>query len=144
MINDSNDLWFYGSGNNGNWYNSTPNGGMWNGYVATNIQGGDPGIVMTATGSYLMIYVGQSYTTGIQDQSEIKPRFCLYPNPANGYVTLEADNLIGETISLYNALGKIILSEKINPLLMKLDVTNLSTGIYIIMVRNETQKLVIE
>lgn len=64
MVNGPNELRFYGSGPL-IWYNSSPNGGQWNGFVSTNVQGGDPSVLKVADGTYLMIYVGQPAITGV-------------------------------------------------------------------------------
>ncbi|MBK9406438.1 MAG: hypothetical protein IPN57_18240, partial [Ignavibacteria bacterium] len=55
MINDTNELRFYGSGMNV-WFSSSPNGGEWSAFNNTNIQGGDPSVLRLSSNDYLMIY----------------------------------------------------------------------------------------
>ena len=65
MVESPTELRFYGAGQNGIWYNSSPNGGVWNGYVSTNIQGGDPSVLKVDAGTYLIIYVGAPYALAV-------------------------------------------------------------------------------
>ncbi|MBK8498948.1 MAG: T9SS type A sorting domain-containing protein [Flavobacteriales bacterium] len=88
MIESPTELRFYGGGANGIWYNHSPNGGQWNGYVSTNLQGGDPSALKVAPGNYLIVYVGQPYTLGVADaQSDQGLR--VYPVPAADRVRIE-------------------------------------------------------
>jgi hypothetical protein len=65
MVESPTELRFYGAGQNGIWYNSSPNGGVWNGYMNTNLQGGDPSTLKVGPDSYLMVFVGAPYSTGL-------------------------------------------------------------------------------
>jgi len=60
VVNDTNDLRFYGCGPD-IWFNSSPDGGNWTGYTVTNRRGGDPSVVKLGSGNYLMVCVGQPY-----------------------------------------------------------------------------------
>lgn len=55
MINDSNELRFYGSSPSFIWYNSSLNAHTWNGFVNTNVQGGDPSVLEVAEHNYLSL-----------------------------------------------------------------------------------------
>ncbi|MBK6542952.1 MAG: hypothetical protein IPG10_17050 [Flavobacteriales bacterium] len=68
MLEGPSELRFYGAGQNGIWYNSSPNGGVWNGYVSTNIQGGDPSVLKVDPSTYLIIYVGAPYALAVNDE----------------------------------------------------------------------------
>lgn len=81
MVNSFTELRFYGSGLNGIWYNASPNGGVWAGYVNTNILGGDPSVVKVATNSYLMVYVGQPYNVGIGERPPAASGVSIVPMP---------------------------------------------------------------
>ncbi|MBK8227807.1 MAG: hypothetical protein IPK70_11615 [Flavobacteriales bacterium] len=82
MVESPTELRFYGAGQNGVWYNSSPNGGQWNGYVSTNIMGGDPSVVKVADNSYLMVYVGPPYATVAVDESTDPHLTRVAPVPA--------------------------------------------------------------
>jgi hypothetical protein len=55
----------------------------------------------------------------------------LYPSPAQNELTISAKNTI-ETVSIYNVLGKQVKSFSVNAMAKNLDVSDLSTGIYIL------------
>ncbi len=57
MLNSENELRFYGNGPM-IWYNASPNGGVWNGFVATNLNGGDPSVVRLGPDRYFIVFVG--------------------------------------------------------------------------------------
>lgn len=86
LVDGNSALRFYGSGPQ-IWYNVSPDGFAWSGYVNTNVQGGDPTVVKLSVPNYLIIYVGKPYQTGVALQEhEIPATFTLeqnYPNPFN-------------------------------------------------------------
>jgi len=92
MIKDTNELRFYGSGMNV-WYSSSPNGGEWSAFTNTNINGGDPSVLKLSETNYLMIYTGQTYPIGInENENNYENGFRLsqnYPNPFNPFTNLE-------------------------------------------------------
>lgn len=136
MLNDTNELRFYGAGGAGIWYNSTPNGGVWNGYVNTNIQGGDPSVVRLSTNNYLMVYVGESYATEIPDNSIMEGLF-IYPNPTRRYMHVEVDSKLWQSkYRLQNMNGKTVLSGMIESKNTVMDLVNLAEGIYLLYVGN--------
>lgn len=111
MVNDSNELRFYGSGSQNIWFNSSPNGGVWNGYTNTNIQGGDPSVLKISNNDYLMIYVGAPYITNISEPIQDEPnKITLFPNPANHTIyihnQLQVRNL---KFAIYNVTGQQVL-----------------------------------
>jgi hypothetical protein len=119
MVNGITDLRFYGTGVPYLWYNSTPNGGVWSGYVNTNISGGDPTVVKISNSNYLIIFTGAPYT-GITKLDEVADSFQLFqnfPNPFNPVTKIKFTipaallfpyGLSGNPVSLkvYDLLGK--------------------------------------
>jgi hypothetical protein len=58
--------------------------------------------------------------------------FTLYPNPTRGLVNVKTDSkLIGSVYSVYDNMGKVISSGKIYTENTSVDMSNLSTGIYL-------------
>lgn len=88
MVDSPTELRFYGAGQNGVWYNSSPNGGMWNGYVNTNIQGGDPSVVKVEEDSYFMVYVGQPYNVGVDEYNPATAGMFVVPVPAHDVLSI--------------------------------------------------------
>jgi hypothetical protein len=127
MINTGNELRFYGGGPGSIWYNSSPNGGMWNGYVPTNIQGGDPSVLKVANGNYLMIYVGAQYAVGLQEQVQDKP--VLYPNPAAETISIIQEQVYeAYTYEIHSVEGRLITAGTIRT--HQINVETLSPGMY--------------
>jgi len=91
MVDSPTELRFYGAGQGGIWYNSSPNGGVWNGYVPTNIQGGDPSVLRVAADNYLIVYVGMPYTTSIDANTDHGNSIALVPVPAQDVVYIRSD-----------------------------------------------------
>lgn len=89
VVDSNTALRFYGSGPQV-WYNISSDAFTWGGYINTNVQGGDPTVVKLSGSSYLMIFVGRPYQTGVfLWENELPSAFGLFqnfPNPfsANG------------------------------------------------------------
>ena len=118
MINDTNELRFYGSGM-GIWFSSSPNGGVWSSYTNTNVTGGDPSVIKISSNNYLMIYTGQPYPVSVNENAGLIHDFNLhqnYPNPFNPVTVInyeiqsvnENNNLVFVTLNIYDATGKIV------------------------------------
>lgn len=66
-------------------------------------------------------------STGLNNNT-LQNDFEVYPNPSNGSVSIESSSISNFNLHIYDALGKLIRSEKINNKLFKIE--DLSTGIY--------------
>lgn len=138
MVENSSELRFYGTGSF-IWYNSTPNGGVWNGYVNTNILGGDPSVVKIANGNYLMIYVGQPYNTAVQKTASIQPDVQIYPNPTATDCTIEfpADFTLNKTsMTFYNSIGQAVATFSLENNPAKINLESLEAGLYFYEIKN--------
>lgn len=132
MINDTNELRFYGAGGTGVWFNSTSNGGVWNGYVNTNIQGGDPSVLKVSATNYLIVFVGNPYLTGFNNEVSKKESIAIYPNPASNHINVKAaTKLLKSVYTVYDNTGKAVLAGKINSENTIIELVNLSGGIYL-------------
>ena len=68
----------------------------------------------------------------------------LYPNPATKSITLLTNKAISiDTISIYNAIGQLIVETPINNFIPSfvMDISNLSKGIYFIEISNAKNKI---
>ncbi|MFN8343676.1 MAG: T9SS type A sorting domain-containing protein [Spirosomataceae bacterium] len=139
MVNTAAELRFYGSGPQ-IWYNSSTDGFAWQGYTNTNIRGGgDPSVVKLGTQSYLIIYVGESYTsgsgtiTGIQKSSFSAGPFHVAPNPFTH--TIHLIQATGqEQYRLVNSLGQLLWSGRHCE---QKDFSYLPNGFYFLVVTTE-------
>ncbi len=135
LMVDSNEMRFYGCGNT-IWWNSTLDGITWNGYTNTNVMmGGDPAVVKLPSGTYIMIYVGISPPSGVEENASLEIQ--LYPNPSAEKVFIggmESEYVI----SVFDLQGKLILVNK-NVQSNMVDISGLVNGIYLMeIVDNET------
>lgn len=72
-------------------------------------------------------------TFGFEDLS-------IFPNPSFGDITIQSSQLLSETtISLYDILGKMILSKKVVPQngSVALDISSFETGVYFLKISSE-------
>ena len=77
------------------------------------------------------------------EKSNIK----MFPNPANNFVTIKAENNI-EQVSIYSVLGQEVIAQKPNTTTVTLDLSNNQKGMYFVKVTingvTSTSKMVIE
>ncbi len=68
---------------------------------------------------------------GINETSQDK-LFSVFPNPAQSVINVKTDSkLIGETYSIYDNTGRVVLTGKLNSQNTTIELENLSGGIYI-------------
>ncbi len=68
---------------------------------------------------------------GLEDQL-LSEQFALYPNPVSTNVNISfPQNIEQAEISVYNVLGKLVLKKQISTLNNSIDVSNLTSGMYI-------------
>jgi hypothetical protein len=81
-------------------------------------------------------------TTGIKDivLNSVK----LYPNPSNGLVKLELNNVNNEElfVEVYNVIGKLVHKAQITENVTEINLTDMNAGIYYVSVRNNDSKKV--
>ncbi len=72
-----------------------------------------------------------------------KPIFSIYPVPANEYITIQYDGLAGFVpYTIYDHLGKIILTGNLSSKKSNVNIIELSTGIYFLTIKNQTVKFI--
>lgn len=125
MIYDTGELRFYGSGSS-IWYNSSKNGGQWDGYVSTNIKGGDPSAIRLQNDSILMVYVGMPKTLKTELQSSEK--LIIYPNPSHHYITFSTPLIQNKIIEIYSISGQFIQAYHEQ----NIDIQFLEPGVYLV------------
>ncbi len=121
LVDSDSELRFYGSGQQ-MWYNSSPNGGEWNGYVNCGIPGADPTVVKLGIGRYFVIFVGPLLTNAKEEPQipkdiELLPAF---PNPFNSSVSIRFEtsrheNVALEIFALDGRKITVLMNEEIAP-----------------------------
>lgn len=124
---------------------SGPQGGLWqvatidlSAYAGQMIQVRWRGITGTASTSDMAIdAVRIDEATDIDESSA--GQFQLYPNPADGSVTIQFSAAVDGTLQLIDMVGKVIQSETLNGSIgvNEWDVSELETGMYLITYINE-------
>jgi hypothetical protein len=144
MLNSLSELRFYGSGQQ-IWFNSSPDGFSWQGYINTNIKGGgDPSVVKSDNAKYLAVYVGEPYKTDIYENEVQREKLEVYPNPFNlsatirfsllqpGLVSVKVIDITGREIAeLANEEMRAGIHTHI------IDANALKRGIYILRLKNK-------
>ncbi len=74
---------------------------------------------------------------GVEETNESD--LSIYPNPANTEVNISCDK--GESISVINSIGQTVYSTNITKQITTIDVSNFSTGIYFVEIKNEDEKI---
>lgn len=116
------------------------------------LEGETDGVIENAQPGY---YVAQGTTafgcTGTSDvfmyvgvEETATTVFNLYPNPAANSVYVMANNALGQMISITDASGRLIRSEKINTSNMSMDVSDLADGLYFVRIGAEQRLLAVK
>ena len=111
------------------WQTSVPNI-----YVGGPIIGWEGTLVISGTGTDFRAYRGDNTAT-IQDNSFIKSSeiFNVHPNPFQNQVVLSTDpSLAGSTYIVCDYMGKVILTGKVTSSTTMIDLTFLSSGVYLL------------
>jgi len=72
-----------------------------------------------------------SPSVGVNEVNEFN-EFNVYPNPTSSQITLKVNtNLVGAVYTIYDNMGKVVMSGKINNEHTIIELDNLSNGIYL-------------
>ena len=132
MLNNANELRFYGSGQK-IWYNSSSEGFAWQGYINTTLIGGDPAVVKTGNTNFIAVYVGEPYSVGIQKNAISEGQTHVYPNPFTHTINIIQASGI-EFYDLNNSMGQTIWK---GMHIEQQNFSNLPTGFYILKVSTQ-------
>ncbi len=80
------------------------------------------------------LYQYGNSTTSVTEQNVAKNMTTIYPNPVKDYLTLNSDEKINKA-TIYNMNGSLV--QTLNTSDNKIDVSNLSQGMYILMVQTD-------
>ena len=66
----------------------------------------------------------------------------VFPNPFNQELTIEVKSAEASDFEVYNIIGKLVLSGKLNSLTNTIDLSSLDANVYILKIKNQSIKLV--
>ena len=105
----------------------------------------DGGSLIEAAIDDLYLYEGVNSTS--VEELQIS-EFEIYPNPTNGVFFIKSDNFTTVNVKVINTLGELVLEKQIGIHDNKIDISNMSKGIYYLEFYNdkliETKKIVLE
>lgn len=134
MRNSDNELRFYGSGPM-IWYNATANGGVWNGFVATNLNGGDPSVVRVAPDLYRIIFVGAQYITDLTEADATDSAF-FYPNPVGDELFLDVPRGVLQVL-FFDVSGRQVMALNDPGIgIQRVDCRSLLEGVYVVQLKS--------
>jgi hypothetical protein len=87
----------------------------------------------SSTDSWLVdnvLLTGQKLATGTSEL--IKTNFKVYPNPVNDVLFIQSAHLTNDTVYLYNALGELVMTKILSKTNESIDISTLSSGVYIL------------
>ena len=67
----------------------------------------------------------------------------IYPNPASETLIIETPNLEVDQVKLINILGKVLISDKINNSIVKMNVSEFSMGVYFVQLVDNKGKIIL-
>ena len=72
-----------------------------------------------------------------------KEKFTMYPNPANGFVTIKVPESGKYMVEIYSVTGKKVLSKEISDFTTQIFTNTISPGAYFVRIKNQVDKLII-
>ena len=70
--------------------------------------------------------------------------FQIYPNPTEGVVYLQGEEMNGKLVSVYNALGELVIQQTITDTKTMIDISGFSTGLYLVNVEGKVERLLVK
>jgi hypothetical protein len=68
----------------------------------------------------------------------------IYPNPSKGTISIEIQaECLNEILCVYNVCGQLIQSSSLNNLKTTIDLTSLNSGIYFLLIKGKSHKIII-
>lgn len=79
-------------------------------------------------------YSNCEWKTSFTGELNVESGVSVYPNPATGYFNLEVQNNAAKNITLFNVVGDLVFSKEIDRNLIRIEISSLPKGLYIIKV----------
>lgn len=112
--------------------------------LSRSTSGNDLIMITTVNNNYktlVMDGIIETPTTGVEDVNVAKGTLRLYPNPANGVVTLEAWTVLDD-VKIFTIDGQLVKEFETDDTKVKFNVSDLPTGVYIVHAAGSTTRLI--
>jgi hypothetical protein len=119
---------------NGSWDQS-------NGLQATSLSGGMMSVTRAGITSFSPFAVFSGSAAGINTISN-NVGFSSYPNPANNTMTISVDTKTTDNIKVYDLLGNQVAVYPVRGASTSIDISALTSGVYLLSVNGVTEKFV--
>lgn len=73
---------------------------------------------------------GEPWNLKPEDRTVAPQRTSVFPNPANGFITILTENSVGEVYSILDANGRLVITGKLNQEHPRINVSSLKPGLY--------------
>ena len=81
-------------------------------------------------------------TTSINENNRHTDNYKVFPNPFNEELTIEVKPAQSNDFSIYNVIGELITSGKLNSQFNTIDLSSLAPNVYILNIKNQSIRLV--
>jgi hypothetical protein len=129
---------FYSIGQSGIWQEETGLGSIM--HEITSLQQWSDGSLYAGTNAAGVWTNNSSIPQNLTNEEKV-PRLVAYPNPSQGMIQIHS---LGNEVTLYNSNGKLIRSVQPTTDVVRLDMTDLAKGIYLIKSGKSHCKVILE
>ena len=81
-------------------------------------------------------------TTSINENNGQAENYKVFPNPFNQELTIEVKSAQANDFEIYNVIGELVISGKLNSQINTIDLSSLATNVYILNIKNQSIRLV--
>jgi len=81
-------------------------------------------------------------TTSINENNGQAENYKVFPNPFNQELTIEVKSAQANDFEIYNVIGELVISGKLNSQINTIDLSSLAPNVYIININSQSKKLI--
>lgn len=81
-------------------------------------------------------------TTSINENNGQAENYKVFPNPFNQELTIEVKSAQANDFEIYNVIGELVISGKLNSQINTIDLSSLAPSVYIININSQSKKLI--
>ena len=81
-------------------------------------------------------------TTSINENNGQAENYKVFPNPFNQELTIEVKSAQANDFEIYNVIGELVISGKLNSQINTIDLSSLAPNVYIININSQSTKLI--